>query len=49
MLCYVLGKRGVKEESGMKSEMMQDRRLMEAVVAAEVQKLWEGFGCSMNR
>ena len=46
MLCYVLGE-GVKEESGMKSEMMQELRLMKAVVAAEVQKLWKGFGCSV--
>lgn len=48
MLCYELGEKGVKEESRT-SEMMQELRLMTGVVAAEVQKLWMGFGWSMNR
>lgn len=43
MLCYELGEKGVKEESRT-SEMMQELRLMTGVVAAEVQKLWMGFG-----
>lgn len=47
VLCYVPGERGVKEESGTKST--QELKLMKAVLAAEVQKLWKGFGCSMNR
>lgn len=49
MLCCVPGGRGVKEESAMKSQMMQELRLMKAVVAFEVPKFWKGFGCSMNR
>lgn len=44
LLYYVLGERGVKEESRTKSEMMQELRLMTGVVAAKVQKLWKGFG-----
>lgn len=48
MLCHEVGERWVKDESGMKSDMIPELRLMKAVVAAGEQKLLKSFGCSMN-